>query len=411
MKLKYKINQFQFLQLLAISTLLLLAGFFNSVVADDHRTDKSTLTVMTFNAEFMWDGVAPEEGNSSINIPWRGNQTLAEAHMQKIAEVIKAANPDIVNLVEVENLNALNTLNTKFLQGLGYQAYLVEGVDTFTGQDVGLLTRIDPENNQIRYDNRKGNSANVSKSVSKDYVARIKFGNYKLAFIGLHLLAQPENEDRRLERQAQADAIKQIALDEKNAGYSLVILGDFNDFDVEDASLDHLDHKPISNVLANIRLLDRNTELDDLVNVAKFVEKSKRYTAFWDQNNNNQVDAPKEFSSIDHILLSPELAGRIEKVDIPHNHNPLEVSDHFPIVVKLRLFSESPADNSTGGSQIVNPANPVTPSIITPTPTPSTSVSNPSNSSGRIYQKGPRGGCYYINDSGKKVYVDRSLCN
>ncbi len=27
------------------------------------------------------------------------------------------------------------------------------------------------------------------------------------------------------------------------------------------------------------------------------------------------------------------------------------------------------------------------------------------------YQRGPRGGCYYINSSGRKEYVDRSLCN
>jgi hypothetical protein len=31
--------------------------------------------------------------------------------------------------------------------------------------------------------------------------------------------------------------------------------------------------------------------------------------------------------------------------------------------------------------------------------------------SSRYYIRGPRGGCYYINDNGNKVYVDRSLCN
>lgn len=30
--------------------------------------------------------------------------------------------------------------------------------------------------------------------------------------------------------------------------------------------------------------------------------------------------------------------------------------------------------------------------------------------SSRIYRRGPRGGCYYIAGSGKKVYVDRWLC-
>ncbi|SDC80000.1 hypothetical protein SAMN04487894_10451 [Niabella drilacis] len=31
--------------------------------------------------------------------------------------------------------------------------------------------------------------------------------------------------------------------------------------------------------------------------------------------------------------------------------------------------------------------------------------------SGRTYQRGPRGGCYYYTAGGSKVYVDRSLCN
>lgn len=32
-------------------------------------------------------------------------------------------------------------------------------------------------------------------------------------------------------------------------------------------------------------------------------------------------------------------------------------------------------------------------------------------SSGHSYTKGPKGGCYYINSAGKKVYVDHSYCN
>ena len=34
-----------------------------------------------------------------------------------------------------------------------------------------------------------------------------------------------------------------------------------------------------------------------------------------------------------------------------------------------------------------------------------------SSSAGRTYIRGPRGGCYYYSGSGRKVYVDRGLCN
>lgn len=41
----------------------------------------------------------------------------------------------------------------------------------------------------------------------------------------------------------------------------------------------------------------------------------------------------------------------------------------------------------------------------------SSSSNNPSNNSDSSYTLGPKGGCYYINSSGNKEYVDRSLCN
>jgi hypothetical protein len=44
------------------------------------------LNSMTFNGEFLWDGVDPEEG--SADFPWKGSQTEAEDHMCRLAEVI-----------------------------------------------------------------------------------------------------------------------------------------------------------------------------------------------------------------------------------------------------------------------------------------------------------------------------------
>lgn len=55
---------------------------FITAQADDHRTDQTKFVVMTFNTKFMWDGVAPEEGN--VQFEWKNNQVLAEEHMRKI---------------------------------------------------------------------------------------------------------------------------------------------------------------------------------------------------------------------------------------------------------------------------------------------------------------------------------------
>jgi len=68
-------------------------------------------------------------------------------------------------------------------------------------------------------------------------------------------------------------------------------------------------------------------------------------------------------------------------------------------------------------------ANPLTPrrQVVIPDyppPTPPiprrripTETNPPTTSESRGYIRGPRGGCYYISGSGRKVYVDRSMCN
>ena len=48
--------------------------------------------------------------------------------------------------------------------------------------------------------------------------------------------------------------------------------------------------------------------------------------------------------------------------------------------------------------------------VETPAETYSLPQSNRSTSD-KVFIRGPRGGCYYVSGSGRKVYVDRSVCN
>ncbi len=152
-------------------------GLAPSASAEDRRADPRRLIIMTFNAEFLWEGAQPEQGQ--VPFAWRGSAPLANAHMAEVAEVIRRHDPDIVNLVEVEHLAALARFNNKHLRGLRYKPYLVEGRDTYTGQDVGMLTRVDPES-MTRFD-ASGTSGAVTKNVSKNYVARMMLGEHRVA--------------------------------------------------------------------------------------------------------------------------------------------------------------------------------------------------------------------------------------
>ena len=315
-----------------------------AAIAEDRRQDPSQLVIMTLNAEFLWDGVSPEEGQG--NFQWKNSQSEAEAHMQDVAEIIIQSDPDMVNLVEVENKKALQTFNQNFLAGRGYEPYLIKGKDTFTGQDVALLTRIDPESNRIHRYNGKGQSGTVSKGVSKNYFSKFSVNGESIALVGLHFLAFPNRSDRRFKREAQADAIRDLGMSLQDDGFSLVILGDFNDYDGKLDSLDHIDSTPITNVLQIVRGLDPNDPNDDLTNAVSLAPKGERFTAFWDANRNGQVDPPDEHTAIDHILLSSNLAQRVDGVDIPHDHDPRSVTDHYPVVVRLQMNSALPSTGS-----------------------------------------------------------------
>ena len=293
--------------------------------------DPNKITLMSFNAEFMWDGYQPEEGR--IEFDWKNSLSAAEKHMRGVAEVIAKGQADVVNLVEVENLTSLSVLNDKFLSPFGYRPYLETGIDTYTAQDVGLLSRIEPQS--FKYDSRKGKSGYTNKSVSKNYVAVVKLGPYDVALISAHFLSRPDDKSRVSPRQAQANAIASMAIEQQRLGRAIVIWGDLNDFDGNSDAADIQDNQPITSVLADLREMDPKNAKDDLVNVIRWVPKDQRYTAFWDRNSDGQINSPGEYSAIDHVLISPQLAKHVESVQIIHEHDPRLVSDHFPIVVRL----------------------------------------------------------------------------
>jgi len=313
-----------------LTLLIALALATHASAQPDRRTDNTKLTIMAFNAEFLWDGVEPEEGSATF--PWRGSPDEALEHMEAIAQVIMAHDPDIISLAEVENLEALDLLNTTFLAGRGYQAYLVDGTDSNTGQDVALLTRVDPE--FFNRDQAREPIGDQTYGVSKNYYAKFTLGEMKFALVGLHFLAQPLNEDRQAQREAQARVIRNRAVTLTQEGYPPIVLGDFNDYDGE--LLDHGSHRPITTVLRTIRDMSPADQADNLLNVASRIPQAQRYTSWWDQNQNGAVDGRAELTSIDHILVSAVLGSRIQSVAFDTDHDPRRVSDHFPIVVTLK---------------------------------------------------------------------------
>ncbi len=290
------------------------------------------LRIGTFNTEFLFDGL-DNEGQASF--PWKGDPVLARAHRDSIARVIRALDADVLMLEEVENAETLEMLVGESLADLGYKVYFVKGQDNFTGQDVGLLSRL-PIEEVGRTDERvQVGTTRQQYGVSKNLWARLDLGGIPTTLIGVHFLARPDDVERKPRREAQAEVIRRLVVEEMSAGRAVAVLGDFNDFD--DDTPDRAGSVPISNVLATIKQAGPGPA-DDLRNAAAEVPQKDRYTSFWDRNRNDIID-PGEFSSLDHLLLSPRLYASLRAVHFVHLHDPRVVSDHFPIVVTLELPS------------------------------------------------------------------------
>jgi exonuclease III len=121
-------------------------------------------------------------------------------------------------------------------------------------------------------------------------------------------------------------------------GFEIVMIGDFNDYD--GVVLDINSNKPTSRVLDILKGTQGEYAGKYLLrSAAENVPQQERYTEWWDQNN-NCVGELKEFSTIDHILISESLFSHIVGASIYHNYGAAcgnYESDHYPVVVDFRF--------------------------------------------------------------------------
>ncbi|MEM1054421.1 MAG: endonuclease/exonuclease/phosphatase family protein [Bacteroidota bacterium] len=288
--------------------------------------------IAAFNAEFLFDGEG-NEGDEVISFPWKGDPAKARAHRDDIARSIRRVDADVVLLTEAENLGVLEMMIEESLGDMGYRAFLVDGQDSFTGQDVGLLSRIPVENVGRTNERIPVGVGDRTYGVSKNMWARMTIRGVPVTIVGLHFLARPLDAERAPRREAQAEVIRRLVEAEMRQGREVVVLGDFNDFEPD--ALDRAGSRPVTDVLATIKRAGPGPE-DDLLNVLGEVPQAERFTALYDRNRNDVIEEG-ELSAIDHILLSPGLYGRLREVVYAHVHDPREVSDHFPLAVSLAL--------------------------------------------------------------------------
>jgi hypothetical protein len=247
----------------------LFFSFFTSVVLSntecsavtsigDRRTDKNKLRLVQYNVEWLFI-----DYYSSANCPGDGcswkNQSQADTHMSYVSSVIKDLDPDLINFCEVEGCDELNILKGQLDNS--YTPYLLKGTDTSTGQNVGMLTRVDPiktlYRTEVKYiypinGSKCGYTGFGSTGVSKHYITEFKINNMNIALISAHLIAIPTDPSRCAQREAQASILQNIVVDYILKSFEVILMGDFNDFDGK--VLDVNNNKPISQVVNILHL-------------------------------------------------------------------------------------------------------------------------------------------------------------
>lgn len=340
-----------------IQWLLLLSFFANVILASDtecpivtssgdRRVDKNKLRLVQYNVEWLFI-----DYYSSANCPGSGcswhNQTAANTHLSYVSKVIKDLDPDIINFCEIEGCDELNMVKSA-LNDQTYMPYLKKGTDTSTGQNVGMLTRVDPIVSLYRTEEKFsypiqgsqcGYTDTGSTGVSKHYITEFKLDNMNIAFIGAHFIAIPTESSRCAQREGQASVLQSVIADYISRNYEVIMLGDLNDFDGE--VLDVNSNKPTSQVL---NILKGNfgayAGKYELISVAENVVQSERYSDWYDSDDNCNTQSSKDYSMIDHVLVTTGIKNKISNVFFYHGYPEFcgsYNSDHYPVVIDFNI--------------------------------------------------------------------------
>ena len=310
----------------------------------DRRSDKTKLRLVQYNVEWLFIDYYSQMNCPGDGCTWK-NISEAQTHMDYVAKRIKALNPDIINFCEVEGCDELNILKDK-LDGT-YLPYLKKGTDSATGQNVGTLTRVDPLKSLYRSELKYNYPISGSKcgytgtggssGVSKHYITEYEFGGSNIAFISAHLLAIPTDPPRCAQREAQALVLQNVIANYINNGFEIIMIGDFNDYDAE--VLDVNSNKPTSQVLDILKGLKGDfAGKYQLYSAAETITQNERYSDWWDSDNNCNTASSKDYSMIDHVLVTDKIRKNIINTFIYHGYDEFcgkYDSDHYPVVIDL----------------------------------------------------------------------------
>jgi endonuclease/exonuclease/phosphatase family metal-dependent hydrolase len=317
-----------------------------------------SLRIACFNAENL---AAPGEDTRLTRFRF---EPARRRHLERVAAVIETLAPDIIVMPEVVSAAGVEAVVAILREkGLSdYQGHHVNGRDTFSGFDVAILARIEPDlvdgrrihffapgreadggpdeewmRQRYTFTDERGREQSKTAMLQRHALTYFTVAGRKIALLGVHLKSNPSDTSSNAQRSAETKILREIVKRKiLPLGYLPIVLGDINDYDPDVPMADSF-RTTRTTVLRDIKDYDGSTPGDELVNAATLMPRvADRYTSHWDFNENGAMDRDDVFTMIDHVLVHRDLAAAIRRAFISHAID-LDVSDHFPVVVDFQL--------------------------------------------------------------------------
>ena len=276
------------------------------------------IDIFLLNTEFFFDTKEPhgEVVGKSVPVP---TAEQYEAKARTIAELIDTYKANIVGLVEVENRAVLEKVKSYLTDSDDWQIAFDEGRDTYTGQDVALLTKFRVvRGSTTNFPNKSAMSLVEGEeryvNPSKILGVELKIDNQPFYVLITHLISRRSSNDPK--RLAQATVVRRQAVKAIMADKNVIVMGDMND-------------TPRTPVIRRLRGFDDIWE--NLLQTANAVEAADPYTYIYKGQKN----------LIDHILISPSLQDEFRNVEQSKRCEIIDVgelSDHHAILARLRIL-------------------------------------------------------------------------
>lgn len=325
---------------LALLILLIWCGNAHHASAQPYDQAPDRLRVMTWNVEWMYDSDT-RDNRSRLSLEKSLAPDYWEAKLSGVARGLAQVQPDIIALQEIEGRSTLQALidRLRSKHHLSYREAFIEGRDSFTEQDVGLLYRAGLVSYRRQEQSRAMFDSQQYYNLSKHLIAEFRWGNVQrpLTLLNVHFRATAEAEDKRIRQARLARLWMESSL---QAGQAVLVLGDLNceyPAGVLRAELDVLaapaSHQPLVDLLS---VPPASAESTHLVLDKQFDRILASKTLLEDEPGADWV--------FEQIEVLPDLAVQGKRDGQPHWDGPaafepdeLDFSDHAPVVATFIL--------------------------------------------------------------------------